>query len=827
MAPSPVPYRTGGAEQLWDGLLESCRAMGHPAELLKLPCREYSLSELLSSYCQFAEIDLSHFDVVITGKYPAWAVNHPQHVLWMLHPLRGLYDRYPRHLPTRVPGSLDPSLAAALRLAERLETHTGSLHEPLLAIRDHVLAAQRRLGSNHRELDIPSPLARALTRAIDHACMSHSRVRTFAAISREVAGRPAWFPKDAEVRVVLPPLPPTSAQHPNVAGPPSAAISQPRPDISERPARFFAVGRLEAPKRFDLAIRALQLLAKRHGTPAELRIAGTGSQAELLQELASVPQDDGAQPSARVSFLGHIDNATLDEEYRSASAVIFTPDREDFGYVALESMARSVPVITATDSGGPLELIESGVTGWVVPPDPSAVADAMFEAISMPETTRRMGEAANAQAAAINWPEAIDALLSEASAPEAEPAILALSTYPVFPRAQGGQIRAWHLLRGLAERGHRVEIVSLTVDAAAAGRRALSESLTETTILLSETHTDAETQIRLVSGPTAITDVASSLLWSATPDLARHALGTLEHARCAILVQPYLSTALHRLLGQEQLPIVLDAHNVEIDLKAEMFADNDGGRWLLDKVAVAETEAVRDADTIVTTTPLDAARFSERYAVSEDRLRVIPNGADVHAVDFVVGEDRKRIRRECLASLDDRHEHLVIFVGSGHQPNVDAALLLAEVARQMPEVAVALLGRHSEMLSRRALPPNVYPLGIVSADTLTAFQAGATAAANPIRLGGGSNLKLTEYFAAGAPVITTAIGARGIDDPSELAWICEPDPGALAAGIRSIIADPPSAEERARRARRFAEETLDWRRLGARFADAVEATMRR
>ena len=186
LAPSPVPYRTGGAEQLWDGLLESCRTMGHPTELLKQPCREYSLSELLSSYCQFAEIDLSHFDVVITGKYPAWAVNHPKHVLWMLHPLRGLYDRYPRHLPTRVPGSLDPSLAAALRLAERLETHTGSLHEPLLAIRDHVLDAQRRLGSNHRELAIPSPLARALTQAIDHACMSHRRVRTFAAISRDL-----------------------------------------------------------------------------------------------------------------------------------------------------------------------------------------------------------------------------------------------------------------------------------------------------------------------------------------------------------------------------------------------------------------------------------------------------------------------------------------------------------------------------------------------------------------------------------------------------------------------------------------------------------------
>jgi glycosyltransferase involved in cell wall biosynthesis len=813
-----VPFRSGGAEQLWEGLVQGCRAQGYATELIKLPCREYALADLLDTYCQFSALDLSHFDVVISGKYPAWAIDHPDHVMWMLHPLRGLYDRYPATLATRIPRSIDPSLAAAVHLASRLETLTGSLHDPLLAIRDHIDNAQRRLGPGDPQMAIPSAVARSIIHSIDRACMSHRRVRSFAAISEAVASRAGWFPPDTNVRVVLPPLPSPPAE-------PALPREPAEGDEGAAPVRFFTVGRLEAPKRIDLAIRAAHVLTTRTSRPVRLRIAGTGAAAEDLRVLAEDLSRTAGTAGPEIEFLGHIDDRQLDEEYRAARAVIFTPDREDFGYVALEAMARSTPVLVANDSGGPLELIEHGVTGWVVEPTPTAIADALLTAAEDPVAVAILGEAAERRAQQVTWPGAVAALLTDIDSTDTAPAILALSTYPVFPRVQGGQLRAWHLLHGLAARGHNVEIVSLTVDSAIAGRRSLGESITETTVLISKSHTDAETQMRLVSGPTAVTDIASSVLWPATTDLSRQALDILDRAECAVLVQPYLAPALVALLGEERVPVVLDAHNVEAELKARMLTRNEGGRWLLDKVRSAEALAIERAGVVVATTEHDAKSLAEHYGVPADRLTIIPNGADVQSVDFVTGHRRFEIGRQCLAELGGGFEHLAIFVGSGHQPNVEAAALLIEAARLLPEVAFALLGRHSEMVARRSLPANVFPLGVVSPERLNEFQAGATVALNPIRSGGGSNLKLTEYFAAGAPVVTTDLGARGIDHPGRLAYLATPDPDSIAAGIRAVIEDPASAQRRAAAARAYAETALDWTRLGERFADAVERTI--
>ena len=69
------------------------------------------------------------------------------------------------------------------------------------------------------------------------------------------------------------------------------------------------------------------------------------------------------------------DDALLDL-YAGALAVAYPPFDEDFGYVTLEAFLARKPVLTATDSGGPLEFVEDGVNGFVCPPDPRAFAEA-------------------------------------------------------------------------------------------------------------------------------------------------------------------------------------------------------------------------------------------------------------------------------------------------------------------------------------------------------------------------------------------------------------------------------------------------------------------
>ena len=91
VAPSPIPFVVGGAENLWMGLLthfNQCENV--QAELIKVPIREDNLYQLAKSYLAFLELNLSHFDMILSTKYPAWLTQHDNHHVYLQHKLRGL-----------------------------------------------------------------------------------------------------------------------------------------------------------------------------------------------------------------------------------------------------------------------------------------------------------------------------------------------------------------------------------------------------------------------------------------------------------------------------------------------------------------------------------------------------------------------------------------------------------------------------------------------------------------------------------------------------------------------------------------------------------------
>ncbi len=79
----------------------------------------------------------------------------------------------------------------------------------------------------------------------------------------------------------------------------------------------------------------------------------------------------------RVSFLGAVDDDSTGRALRRRPRRAYAPFDEDFGYVTLEAFLARKPVVTALDSGGPLEFVEDGVNGYVRPPTPDAFADAI------------------------------------------------------------------------------------------------------------------------------------------------------------------------------------------------------------------------------------------------------------------------------------------------------------------------------------------------------------------------------------------------------------------------------------------------------------------
>jgi glycosyltransferase involved in cell wall biosynthesis len=160
-----------------------------------------------------------------------------------------------------------------------------------------------------------------------------------------------------------------------------------------------SVGRLDAWKRVELLIEAARL-----EPTIELVIAGDGPDRERLEELAGGLGD-------RVRFLGRVSEGELAALYATCRAVAYVPVDEDFGMVPLEAFRSCKPVVTAGDSGGPLEFVRAEETGWVAEPDAASLAAALREALEDEALARRYGEAGLPAAEAISWDGAIARLL--------------------------------------------------------------------------------------------------------------------------------------------------------------------------------------------------------------------------------------------------------------------------------------------------------------------------------------------------------------------------------------------------------------------------------
>lgn len=87
-----VPFLRGGAEHLADGLLRELAARGHEVEHLKLPLRWATPQDVAESMVAAASIRMPEAERVIALKFPAYLVQHPNKVVWLLHQFRQVYD---------------------------------------------------------------------------------------------------------------------------------------------------------------------------------------------------------------------------------------------------------------------------------------------------------------------------------------------------------------------------------------------------------------------------------------------------------------------------------------------------------------------------------------------------------------------------------------------------------------------------------------------------------------------------------------------------------------------------------------------------------------
>lgn len=161
-----------------------------------------------------------------------------------------------------------------------------------------------------------------------------------------------------------------------------------------------SVNRLDRAKRIDLLIEAV-----RRDPALRVVITGEGPDRDRLERLAS-------GLNGQVRFAGRVGDDELADLYARSLAVYYAPIDEDFGMVPYEAFLSGKPVVTATDAGGPLEIVRDRETGVVVAPEAAAVAEACAYLAAHVDEAKAWGRAGRAIAERVTWDACVDALLS-------------------------------------------------------------------------------------------------------------------------------------------------------------------------------------------------------------------------------------------------------------------------------------------------------------------------------------------------------------------------------------------------------------------------------
>jgi sugar transferase (PEP-CTERM/EpsH1 system associated) len=386
----------------------------------------------------------------------------------------------------------------------------------------------------------------------------------------------------------------------------------------------------------------------------------------------------------------------------------------------------------------------------------------------------------------------------------------------LWPVNTGGRIRSFHMLRELSRR-HRVTLVTThappdaSSDASPDDPRALAAALDPCevvsvpwTLAKRGSARFALALLRSWLSPLPV-DLHKARVPALRLEIARRVAG----ADVDLVVTDFLQAA--PSVGRTPVPTVLFAHNVEHVIWRRM-AEVERRAWrrrllALEARKMRRYEARACARAGLTIAVSEADREVLAGAAPGARIRTVPTGVDV---DYFAPDG--------VAEVPGR----LVFTGSmDWYPNEDGIVhfveaILPAIRREVPETTLTVVGRNpSPRLLAAAAAAGVRVTGLV--DDVRPHMAEAAVYVVPLRIGGGTRLKIFEALSMAKAVVSTTVGAEGLPLTPGRHFLQADDPAGFARAVTSLLRDAAGRRAIGSAGRRLVEERYSWARVADDF----------
>ncbi len=394
--------------------------------------------------------------------------------------------------------------------------------------------------------------------------------------------------------------------------------------------------------------------------------------------------------------------------------------------------------------------------------------------------------------------------------------ILWIKTELLHPVDKGGRIRTYQMLRALS-RQHQLTYLALDDGTAApdAMERAREYCNTVITVPFAPPQ-KGRASFHAAAAANLVSSLPYAIARYRVPALTARLRELCAQGNTDVVVCDFLAPSIN-VPNDLGIPLVLFQHNIEAMIwqRHAQVAGSTVKRMYMTaqwrRMRAFEAAECRRVDSVIAVSPQDAEYFRTEYGVQ--RSDDVPTGVDT---DYFTPGD-----------VALRRDGAMVFVGSmDWLPNEDgicwfAEAILPRIVAAVPHATLTIVGRSP---TKRVLALHDPGRGIVvtgSVPDVRPHVASAAVCIVPLRVGGGTRLKIFEGMAMALPTVSTTIGAEGLPVEDGEHLLIGDAPEAFATQCIALLSDTHRARQIGASAHELVRANFSWDGVARRFADLL------